>query len=118
MDYPIIDLELGAKLAGNNRKAAEEMLALLIKMLPHDLAQIKLAFTKNQYEELARHVHRLHGALCYCGVPRLKTAAHQLEIAIKQKKRQKIHTLFDQFEQEAEKLLANNNSQSTRSPTT
>lgn len=105
MDYPIIDWELGAKLAGNNTKAAEEMLALLIKMLPDDLAQIKNAYIENQYDQLARFIHRLHGALCYCGVPRLKTATHQLESALKCDKTQEIKTLFDQFEHEAQQLL-------------
>lgn len=103
MDYPIIDWELGTKLAGNNPEAAEEMLALLIKMLPHDLAQIRDAFTEKQFEKLAHYIHRLHGALCYCGVPRLKTATHQLEVALKQK--QNVSLLFDQFELEANQLL-------------
>jgi len=28
-------------------------------------------------------VHKLHGGTCYCGTPKLKDAAKQLEIAIK-----------------------------------
>jgi two-component system sensor histidine kinase BarA len=105
MDYPIIDWELGTKLAGNCPEAAKEMLTLLIKMLPHDLAQIRDAYTENQYEQLSHYVHRLHGALCYCGVPRLKTATHQLETALKRNKTQEISTLFNQFELEANQLL-------------
>jgi two-component system, NarL family, sensor histidine kinase BarA len=108
MDYPIIDWELSTKLAGNCLQAAQEMVSLLIKMLPHDLAQIKEAYIDNQHEQLSRYVHRLHGALCYCGVPRLKAATYQLETALKRNKKQEISILFDQFEQEAKKLLTTN----------
>lgn len=106
MNYPIIDWELGTKLAGNSREAAEEMLALLVKSLVNDLPEIKQAFTEKKNDKLARQIHRLHGALCYCGTPRLKAVTQQLETAIKQGKPTEINELFNQFESETLQLLA------------
>ncbi|MBV8802078.1 MAG: Hpt domain-containing protein [Gammaproteobacteria bacterium] len=105
MDHSIIDWNLSKKLAGNNDQTAKEILAFLIKTLPADLNQIKEHFLQNQTLDLAKSVHRLHGALCYCGVPRLKAATQELELALKQKKSDELNTLFSQFEHEANELL-------------
>ena len=105
MDHSIIDWNLSKKLAGNNDQTAKEILDFLIKTLPTDVNQIKNYFLNNQPLELAQSVHRLHGALCYCGVPRLKQATQKLETALKQKNIDEINTLFSQFECEANELL-------------
>ena len=105
MDYPIIDWELGTKLAGNNADVAEEMLGLLIKSLPSDLAQIKNAYDAQDNNKLAYYVHRLHGALCYCGAPRLKAATHQLDSALRQNQIDNLSSLYTQFEHDAQELL-------------
>jgi two-component system sensor histidine kinase BarA len=105
MEYPIIDWDLGTKLAGNNLQTAQEMLTLLVGGLPGDLAQIKEAFAKKQNDKMMQYVHRLHGALCYCGTPRLKAVTQQLEIALKQNKTAEMGKLFAQFEREAKQLI-------------
>jgi two-component system sensor histidine kinase BarA len=101
----IIDWDLSIKLAGNNESAAKEILIFLIKDLPTDLNQIKHLFVKNQYTELTKLVHRLHGALCYCGVPRLKEATQALETALKKNNTSEISKLFIIFENEVNQLL-------------
>ena len=83
----IIDWELSIKLAGGNQQAAEELMTLMIKSLPNELSQIKIAVEKNQLDLLKNLLHKLHGALCYCGLPRLKNAVERFEDALKKDKK-------------------------------
>lgn len=104
-DVPILDWNLGIKLAGNKKEAAEEMLNLLLKSLPADLTDMQQLKEIGDYPELLRRVHKLHGALCYCGTPRLKNAAAKLESALKQQKTSEASVLFEELEMEIHHLL-------------
>lgn len=78
---PIIDIELALLNANQRQDIAAELLGLLIDNLQQDQRAI------NQAEDPAARkaaVHRLHGAVRYCGVPRLNAAVEKLEVAIKQ----------------------------------
>jgi two-component system sensor histidine kinase BarA len=101
----IIDWELAIKLAGNSRDFAEKMLGLLAKDLSTEVTEIKKAYETKNNEELKRRVHKLHGALCYCGAVKLKNATATLENALEHQLNEKIPTLMSQFEQEAKQLL-------------
>jgi two-component system sensor histidine kinase BarA len=80
---PVIDWELSLKLAGNRHDLAKDMLALIYKQLPADINQIKTAYHEQNTAQLIHHVHKLHGALCYCGLPRLKFLIAHLESDLK-----------------------------------
>lgn len=80
---PIIDWALGTRLAGNNRQLAEEIILLLLKNLTQDVANINKLYQQHQLDELFKHIHKLHGAVCYCGLPRLKKLLSQLETDLK-----------------------------------
>jgi two-component system sensor histidine kinase BarA len=82
-NLPIIDWAHGKKLAGNNQELADEILDMLVKRLEKDLALIKELNEKNLYIALRDEVHKLHGAVCYCGTPRLKAVLVQLETDLK-----------------------------------
>lgn len=101
----IIDWKLALKLANNKRDLAEEMLTLLMKTLPDEFAAIKEAHIEKNYEELLKLVHKLHGAVCYCGVPRLKNAIYNLESILKRNKFAEVPLLFARLELEVEELL-------------
>lgn len=79
----IVDWELGCRLAHGNRQLAEEMMNLLVTTLPRDAAAIVAAWDARDMPRLQDAVHRLNGAIRYCGVPRLHTAVEALESAIK-----------------------------------
>lgn len=106
-----IDWELGIQLAGNKRELAEEMLAILVKNLPTELIELQKNKKSNNYHELLRLVHKMHGALCYCGTPRLKNAASQLESALKKNNFEDVPMLFDALILEANNVLAEFNAQ-------
>jgi two-component system sensor histidine kinase BarA len=79
----VIDWEQCVSLAGSREDLARDMLCLLIEDLPILNEQIQNAMQKQDADQLAHHVHKLHGACCYVGVPRLKQAAKLFEAAIK-----------------------------------
>lgn len=103
---PIIDWELGTKLAGNKREFAEEMLTHLVKKtLPEDIHLIRQLYSANKHYELLKQVHRLHGAVCYCGIPRLKKVLAHLERDLKSNIMDNLPTLFNQLNTEVTLLL-------------
>ncbi|MBX3709617.1 MAG: Hpt domain-containing protein [Gammaproteobacteria bacterium] len=104
-NLPVIDWEQTIKLAGNNRKFAEDMLDLFIKSLPSDVSLIKVSYEAQNYLEMLRAVHKLHGALCYCGLPRLKTMAAHLETELKNNIMDGLPSLIEQFDTEVILLL-------------
>lgn len=99
MKKPVIDWELGQKLAGNNLQRAQEMLSELLDHLPGHVDSIQAAYQQQDRLALKEAVHHLHGALCYCGTPSLKEAARNLEIAII-KEHVNIDLLFQNLMQE------------------
>jgi len=86
LSTPIIDDALGLELANNKPEVAEELLTKFMEHLPASHEKINQAFKENDFKALGDEVHRLHGACCYCGVPRLKEIVDTFESALKQKK--------------------------------
>lgn len=79
---PIIDWDLGIKLAGK-KEIAEEILGFLVSTLAQDNEDIQHLYQQKQFIELKNRVHKLHGAVCYCPTPRLKQVLAQLETDLK-----------------------------------
>jgi two-component system sensor histidine kinase BarA len=77
----MIDWELGKSLAGGRIELAKELLEKLMASLPQEKVRINESYLQKNWEALRNHVHKLHGACCYCGVPKLKEVAQQLEAA-------------------------------------
>ena len=79
----IIDWKLAKKLANGQMEIAKELFDLLLETLPEHREKLDHAFQKNDLYGLQQEAHKLHGATCYCGTPRLKEAAKELETAAK-----------------------------------
>ncbi len=79
-DLPVFDESLALAAADMRPALASELMQAFIDGLPDDLAAIKQAATK---AALARAVHRFHGAVRFCGLPRLMRAVEALESSIK-----------------------------------
>lgn len=109
MTYQVIDTQLAIQLAGNNPHIAEELFSLLLKTLPDEFANIKQAFAANDQINLLHHLHKLHGALNYCGVPKLKAATVELEQAAKNYNLKQLPTLFTHFELAVNELITSTN---------
>ncbi len=91
---PIVDMDLGTRLAGGKLKTAEKMFGLLQDSLPGGLEKLDKAFAQQDWAALQGEAHRLHGSCCYCGVPALKQAIKALEQALKHQEDVDIDALF------------------------
>ena len=59
------------------------MLQLLIDSLPQTLAALDTYRASHQRDALIQLVHKLHGATCYTGVPRIKALSELIETELK-----------------------------------
>ena len=101
----IIDWELGIKLAGNKKEIAIDIIKMLAKSLPRELATMQKALEMTDYPTLFKLVHKLHGAICYCGVPRLKTIVIELDTVLKQKEYAKVAELSAKLQHEMQQVM-------------
>lgn len=69
---PTIDLDTGKKLIHGDETQAKEMLEILVNSLPNTLDLLKLALDSEDLEAFQFEIHKLKGALAYCGAPQLK----------------------------------------------
>lgn len=108
---PIIDWEEGIRLAGHKKELARDILNLLMKDLPRELILIHSLHQAKNYSELAKTVHKLHGAVCYTGTPRLKTVLAALETQLKTHIMDGSSSLLKLLDTEVSRLLEHIDSQ-------
>lgn len=83
-DTPLIDRELALQRAGGKEALATEMLQMLFNSLPEAEQKLQHALADGNSIAVQQQVHKLHGACCYTGVPRLKAVVEELETQLKQ----------------------------------
>ncbi len=101
----IIDWNLALKATGNNADIAHELLNMLTDSLPQEIKVINELASHQAYKELQQKVHKLHGAVCYCGTPRLKMALRELETGLKNNIMDNLSSLLSQLNIEVNLLL-------------
>lgn len=100
-----IDWELGIKLANNKIELAKELLTLLVTELPQTRSHINQAFQAQDFKSMHQQIHKLHGACCYCGVPRLKEIVSELETKLKSKNPSNLEHILQALNHEIEQIL-------------
>lgn len=100
-----IEWDLSVKLAGYKKDLASDMLHMLIASLPNDKNTIREAYEQQDNIQLREHVHKLHGACCYVGVPKLKKLAKELESAAALNNQDRVTYFITQLELEIENIL-------------
>lgn len=81
---PLIDLKgMAARLGISEAMAKEFMDAFMYEHLNQSAQDISQAFEAKDWDALKMHVHRLQGALCYAGAPRLTVAVKKFNTCIK-----------------------------------
>ncbi|MDP5188932.1 two-component sensor histidine kinase BarA [Rheinheimera baltica] len=79
----LIDWPLALERASGKCSLVKEMLQMLVSSIPASRAAMQHAQATHNTAELLQQVHKLHGACCYTGVPRLKQLAELLETQLK-----------------------------------
>lgn len=104
-NLPMIDWDQALKLAGNKPELAEEMLQLVIRDIANELLTLKMLQKEQNHHEIIQKAHKLHGALCYTGLPRIKSIIKRLETDLKNNIMDSSPVLIDQLEFEYNQLL-------------
>lgn len=79
-----IDWSLALYRANQNQEAAREVFDGFIEQLPNLTEEIRLYWQQKDWDTTQTLLHKLHGACCYTGVPKLRELCDQLETALKQ----------------------------------
>lgn len=80
-DAAAIDWVLAKKLAGGKMELAYELFEKLKSILSFEKECINQDYQTRNWQILRERIHKLHGACCYCGVPKLKNCVKILETA-------------------------------------
>ena len=80
---PSLDWQQALKRANQNRDLAMELLIEFVAHLPQASEAIRREWDARNFKGLKDEIHRLHGACCYTGVPKLQELANQMESALK-----------------------------------
>lgn len=103
---PIIDRQDGLRLAGQNQAFADEILNLFIAELKAETQAFHALLAENNLVDLQKQIHKLHGACCYTGTPRLKACIYHLETVLKTQQAADLASLLTQLSNEADALIA------------
>lgn len=76
---PVTDFDDAMRRAGNRPEVASELFGLLQSSLATITTTLQDAAGEHDRQLLRETAHRLHGATLYCGVPRLRAAAAEVE---------------------------------------
>lgn len=105
-ELPILDRQDGLRLAGHNQALANDILDLFIGELEAETTAFHHLLNENNPTELQRRIHKLHGACCYTGTPRLKACLYHLETILKTNQAADLASLLTQLSGEASALIA------------
>jgi CheY-like chemotaxis protein len=101
----VVDWNLCLQLANNKQALAQELLAILNETLPDDQLTIKNALEINDAELLQKAVHRLKGAVKYCGVPGLHNAVAEVELVLQTPDQRKTRSALALLNREIDRYL-------------
>ncbi|KTD52995.1 response regulator [Legionella quateirensis] len=76
--FPILDIEVALKNCGQ-KNMVNDLLSLMIKDLPTDLAQMHQAYKTHKYDEVEKLAHKIKGGALYLGTTRMKYACQYVE---------------------------------------
>jgi len=96
----VIDLELGKQLVDGDENTAKELLKMLADSLPTHQQIIHQAAKDQAIKDIISEAHKLHGATCYTGTPRIKAAAKELELAAKANQLESLPALIENLDKE------------------
>lgn len=109
----IIDKNILMDNSGNDEKIAEELLEMGLARINETLVEMTNAMDNDDWEALARSVHRLRPVINFCGITLINDELLNIEINTKENKtinhadiRQKnIIEILESAKQQIEKLL-------------
>ena len=77
--YPLLDVENGISLLGSASALKELLLIMINDSIPEDHKYLLQAYSKKDWEQVAKLAHKMKGGAMYCGTIRLQIACLNLE---------------------------------------
>lgn len=102
-----IDWELAVKRANFNEVAARDLLSEFVIMLPKMIREIQGYHKASKVNSIHADVHKLHGACCYTGVPRLQRLCFEIESAFKTSQLHSLDSQLDVLATESSMVVEN-----------
>ena len=106
VSIPSVDWELALKRANHSFEGAREVLNEFAHQLPDIVTQIELSWRDQDIELTKTIVHKLHGACCYTGVPKLHNLCSEIESALKKQQTQHMSERIAALVTESELVLS------------
>ena len=113
--FPSIDWQLALKRANQNQDTAKEMLDSFIALLPETIETLSALWDDQDYNGLKTEVHKLHGACCYTGLPRMQHLANETESSLKLGQHKLVEENLPALIAEAKKVLNESKLKDSRS---
>ncbi|MBU2115003.1 MAG: response regulator [Gammaproteobacteria bacterium] len=82
----LVDWNQALERAGGKHALVKDMLQMLLDSITPNRQALQQALQNDNSQQVLQLIHKLHGACCYTGVPRLKALAELLETQLKQAK--------------------------------
>ncbi len=100
-----IDVTLALEQVAGNEPLAKELFGMLLSELPELNAKLAQAIADRNTTAMWDHAHKIYGATAYCGVPALRTAAKDMEVAIKTVDERRIQQYYSELNREIGQLV-------------
>ncbi|TKB46173.1 two-component sensor histidine kinase BarA [Thalassotalea mangrovi] len=101
----VIDWSLALERSGNRPELAKEMLSMLLKSLPETKALLQELMEAKDKHGLYQAIHKLNGACCYNGVPRLERICRDIETHLSEQELDSIEPELLEMFDEIDKLI-------------
>ena len=88
-------------------KLADEIMRLLVKELPAFKQAINESHQQKNFDSMYQHVHKLHGALSYCDLPKIRSIIQKIERDLKTSHHEFLDLDLDALFQELDQLIQN-----------
>ncbi len=106
LKHDVFVLELAKRSMNNDLELIELLLNKFFKALPEQIIATKAYINAGDYKAAEEVAHKIHGSAAYCGTPRIKQAAKQLEVDLEKQEPARISQAVQSLDDEAKKLTA------------
>jgi two-component system sensor histidine kinase BarA len=94
--HVVIDWQLCLQKVSGNQNLAEDFLKKFIEELALQVDEFSELYKKQDIKGIGQLAHKIHGACCFCGVPKLQNYIVELEnAAAKAKKLEQLTTIYE-----------------------
>ncbi len=104
MELPVRDPAAAIQAVGGNADLARKLFSAFLESMEPHWQEIRQRHQAADWVELRNSSHRLHGAAAYCGVPAIKAASRELELAAGAGALTEINRCMQSLEREIERL--------------